>query len=160
MSEERGKGMQSASGDIKISSQGGQSWISTQPKQFTDRLTEVNAQHGGAVIPTIKLAKAILASRLADSGPSGYHVEALALDAFEGYAGSRSPKSTLSHFFDSAAIAVLSPTRDVTNQSRFVDEALGAPNSDARRSLSSSLRSIAKTISSSTTKSEWETLFE
>ena len=71
--------------DVAVSSWDGQSWSSIRPRSFAEGLTAVNQSQGSAVVPAIKLAKSILASTLGNAGPSGYHVEALALAAFRDY---------------------------------------------------------------------------
>lgn len=145
---------------ISISSADGSSWTHIQPREFTRQLTECNRRQGNAVVPAIKLAKAITASRLGGVGPSGYHMEALAVAAFEDYSGPRTPKAMVTHLFESASRDVLRPIRDVTAQSPYVDEDLGPANSAARRNLSGGLQRIGSLMSKSPSIADWQALFE
>jgi hypothetical protein len=85
------------------------------------------------VIPTIKLAKAMFDNNLGDSAPAGYHVEALAVAAFENYTGPRDHSAMLTHLVSSASENVRRPIRDVTGQSPHVDADLGPANSSVRQ---------------------------
>jgi Second Messenger Oligonucleotide or Dinucleotide Synthetase domain len=143
-----------------ISSASGERWIKIQPRKFADRLTRVNEDNGGGVIPAIKLAKAIIAGRLPEGErPTGYHVEALALAAFDGYNGPRTPKAMVERLFDAAARSAMEPISDVTGQSVHVDESLGPAGSPSRQRLSSRFRQIAKDLTTAKSASEWQKLF-
>jgi hypothetical protein len=146
--------------EISISSADGQSWSQIQPRDFAQRLTATNRLQGGSVVPSIKLAKAILANRLGDKCPSGYHVEALAVSAFRDYTGARTPKAMLIRLFERATEDVLRPIRDVTGQSSYVDDALGPAQSPSRRELSRAFGDIAKTMASSRSIADWRALLE
>ena len=146
--------------EVAVSSWDGQSWSATLPRSFAQQLTAVNQSQGNAVIPAIKLAKAIFANKLGDADPSSYHVEALALAAFREYSGPRTPKATLTHLVDRASHDVLRPIRDVTGQSQYVDERLGAENSLARRALSRSLTTLAQTMANSRSIDDWRVLLD
>src|ERR1700694_3101136 len=57
---------------ISISSPDGKSWAPINPREFADRLSSLNANQGNAVIPAIKLAKAIIAESFPQHGrPTG-----------------------------------------------------------------------------------------
>ena len=77
------------------------------------------------MVPAIKLAKAIFANRFGDDGPSGYHVEALAIESFQNYSGPKTPKAMVTHLVRTASDRVLWPIRDRSGQSRNVDDSLG-----------------------------------
>lgn len=142
-----------------ISSATGEEWARINPKEFSDRLTRINHDQAGAVVPGIKVAKAVIANLLPeDARPSGYHVEALAVAAFEGYDGARTPKAMAERFFEAASEDVLRPIRDVTGQSRFVDDSLGDAGSSARRSLARRFGQIAKRMRDSASVSDWQAL--
>jgi predicted nucleotidyltransferase len=144
---------------ISISSPDGKSWAPINPKEFADRLSSLNANQGNAVIPAIKLAKAIIAESFPQHGrPTGYHVEALAVAAFNSYEGPRTPKAMVQRFFDAASSGVLKPISDVTGQSRYVDDALGSAGSDARKAMAWSLNRIAKRILQSDSVGDWRQL--
>ena len=106
---------------ISIPSARADSWVQISPRQFAQRLTEVNGNQGGGVIPTIKLAKALLANQLGANAPSGYHLEALAVTAFRDYQGPRTTKQMLIRLLDTARTGVLHRLRDFTGQSLYVD---------------------------------------
>ena len=143
---------------IVVSSWDGKSWSSIQPQAFAQALTKSNQDQGGRVVPTIKLAKAVFANKLGEGEVNGYHVEALAIEAFRAYSGPRTPKAMLTHFVQHASERVLSPIRDVTGQSRDVDEYLEEANSASRRSLSHSLTELARTMDKSQSLDVWEGL--
>ncbi|MDO8473500.1 MAG: CBASS oligonucleotide cyclase, partial [Dehalococcoidia bacterium] len=146
--------------EIAISSGDGRSWVQIRPREFAQALTESNRRQGGMVVPTIKLAKAMLTARLGDKCPSGYHVESLAVKSFRDYTGSRTPKAMLTRLFAHSADEVLQPIRDVTGQSRHLDDDLGPFNSPARRELSRAFGEIAKIMSQNRNVSDWQGLLE
>ncbi len=147
-------------GEIAVSSWDSKSWMSIRPHNFARSLTSTNQSLGGAVIPAIKVAKAIFANKLGDDGPSGYHVEALAVEAFRRYSGPRTPKAMATHLVRSASERVLRPVRDDTGQSRYVDESLGESNSAARRALSRRLGGLARTMENSQSIGDWQGLIQ
>jgi len=121
-------------------------WSPIDPQQFRDGLTKRNAQQGGKVVPTIKLAKAICANLPEELRPSGYHLESLAVSAFRHYAGEKTTPKMLAHFFEAAKTLVLAPMKDRTGQSVHVDENLGPENSPARQQLSRVLDRISRRL--------------
>ena len=146
---------------ISISSPDGRRWQDgIKPKAFTNELTATNSAQGGTVVPAIKLAKEIIASQIPrDRTPSGYHVEALAVEAFHNYDGPKTPKAMVEHFFQTAAARVRSPLSDVTGQSRYVDESLGAASSAQRQTLAREFTNIANRMSHAQTVDDWKRLF-
>ena len=143
-------------GELAISSSDSSSWMRIHPREFARVLTATNQSQAGAVVPAIKLAKAIFANKLGDDGPSGYHVEALAVEAFRRYSGPKTPKAMVTHLVRSAAERVLRPIRDITGQTPQVDDSLGGENSTPRRALSRRLRGIARTMETGRLTDEWE----
>ena len=143
---------------VSVSSSDGKSWSDIQPQAFAQALTKTNQDQGGRVVPTIKLAKAIFANKLGEGVVSGYHAEALAIEAFRTYSGPRTPKAMLTHLVQHASQRVLSPIRDATGQSRFVDEYLGGSNSTPRQSLSQRLTNLAGTMDGAQSVDAWEDL--
>jgi predicted nucleotidyltransferase len=145
---------------LEISSSTGEAWTSIDPKAFSDRLSRANSRNAGALVAAIKLAKAALATQLSDSDrPSGYHVEALALAAFEAYDGPRTPKAMLQRFFTQASRDVLRPISDVTGQSVYVDDSLGPADSPSRQKLGRQLAQIAKALSTAASLAEWQQIY-
>jgi hypothetical protein len=143
---------------LSITAPSGDSWAAIEPKAFALRLSAVNKSQAGAVVPAIKLAKSVLASEPGARRPDGYHLEALAVAAFENYSGPRNPKAMVTHLFDSAAKNVKRPIPDVTGQSRQVDEKLGAENSVNRRRMSEGLRAIARRMKNAPSVDAWQAL--
>jgi hypothetical protein len=132
------------SGDgYKVSSWSGSDWSHISPKKFAEALTKVNTAQGGKVVPTVKLAKAIISNLPEQQKLSGYHIESLAVKIFKSYEGSKAPKDMLQHFFERASSAVNAPVTDKTGQSVHVDEYLGSAGSLERRIVSVALGRIA-----------------
>ena len=142
--------------ELAVSSWDSGTWMPIRPRDFARELTSTNQNQGGAVVPAIKLAKAIFASKLGDQGPSGYHVEALAVETFRQYSGTKTPKAMVTHLVRSASERVLRPIRDISGQSRNVDDGLGRRNSADRRALSRRLRGIASTLENTQSIHDWE----
>jgi hypothetical protein len=143
-----------------ISAANGAEWAQINPREFSRRLAQVNRDMGGVVVPAIKLAKAIVASQVPESfRPSGYHIESLAVAAFQDYSGPRTLKAMAQHLFSSSQENVLRPIPDVTGQSRHVDASLGPSDSTARRDLSRRFGQIFKRMRNATSASDWESLW-
>ena len=147
-----------AQSGLSIKSASGDRWTDDRPKSFAERLSKVNESQAGAVVPAIKLAKSILASQPITPTPGGYHLEALAVAAFENYSGPRSPKAMVTQLFDSATKNVRRPIVDVTGQSGHVDEYLGKANSAERRTMSSGLGAIARRMKNAPNADAWRSL--
>jgi Second Messenger Oligonucleotide or Dinucleotide Synthetase domain len=145
-------------GALSIRSATGDRWTTIDPKSFAERLSKVNQSQAGNVVPAIKLAKSILARQPDSQTPTGYHLEALAVAAFENYSGPRNPKAMVTNLFDSAAKNVRSPIADVTGQSGHVDEYLGKADSRARRTMSRGLAAIARRMKNAPNADAWRTL--
>jgi hypothetical protein len=144
---------------MAVSAQSGDDWSHVRPKDFADSLSRLNDQQGRAVVPTIKLAKAVIAEAVPEkSRPNGYHMEALGVAAFRDYEGSRAPRAMVERYFESAAQNVLQPIRDITGQSQYLDSALGPAGSDARKSLSRRFSAIARQMRTAASVTEWHQL--
>lgn len=134
---------------VKIpSSRIGGRWSSINPEKFRDALTKYNATCAGKLVPTIKLAKAIIAQLPDSQQLSGYHVESLAIDAFKTYEGPKTPAAMLPHFFAHAKDRVLKPMTDSTGQSVHVDDYMGTADSKARTNASHLLGRIWRRMES------------
>jgi hypothetical protein len=145
-------------GSTEISSADGETWKAIEPQRFARALTKVNQDQGGAVVPAIKLAKGVIDQLPKAAQLGGYHLEALAVAAFTGYKGPRTPKEMLSHFFSSASEGVKRPVHDITGQSKNIDESLGAPGSPARQAAANELGKVATRMKTATTAGEWRKL--
>jgi hypothetical protein len=126
-------------GKVMIPEASGNSWAKIDTEKFTSTLTKTNDNNGNKVVPVVKLAKAIISKLPEKHQLSGYHVEALAVDIFSNYHDEQTTKTMLKYFFQQASQTVLSPTKDKTGQSAYVDDYLGAKNSLPRQLVSSAL---------------------
>jgi len=118
---------------FKISNEKGSAWATIRPRKFAEKLSAVNKQLDGKLVPTIKLAKGMIASLPDQQQLSGYHCESLAINVFRSYSGERTTKAMLRYFFENASSGILAPIRDSTRQSIHVDDYLGEENSLPRR---------------------------
>lgn len=144
---------------IRIPSWDGQAWSKIDTRKFTKALSRYNQRLSGKLIPTIKLAKKVLAQLPEKSRISGYHLESLAVDVFRDYTGPHTTARMLPEFFERATKAVLSPIKDTSGQSLHVDEYLGGQNSEKRRAISHLFNRLAKRMNdASANKSDmrWE----
>lgn len=126
----------------KIADATGKQWSPIKPIEFTNLLTKVNQEAAGKVVPTIKLAKSIISGLPESQRLSGYHTEALAIEIFRQYSGTKKPKDMLHHFFSEASARVLNPIKDRTGQSIHVDDYLGSANSAKRKIVAKSLEDV------------------
>ena len=127
--------IRSDSNGIRIAKPGSSRWSKIiRPEIFASKLTKIDKSNGNRVIPVIKLAKAMANCHIKqqDKKISGYHMEALAVDAFNGYDGKKDSKSMLIQFLEHSIDAVMTPIDDLTSQTRFVDGYLGTANSKDR----------------------------
>lgn len=135
-------------------------WATINPQKFYEKLTKVNTACSGKVVPVIKLAKGLLAALPASLQLSGYHIEALAIDAFKNYSSNFDPYSMLDHFFKHSQIAIKSPIKDSTGQSVHVDEYLGEANSPLRIQASRHLEVISKRFKNALSLQDPEVILE
>ena len=131
---------------FKIASYDGTGWSRVNPKGFAEALTKANKALDGKLVPSIKLAKAVIAGLPEQRRLSGYHTESLAIQIFRTYDGPRTAKDMVRYFFDNAPDHVRRPIRDSTGQSVHVDEYLGEANSVRRRIAADALARIARRI--------------
>ena len=129
---------------IRISNADGTDWSAViRPDKFARKLTSVNQSNSGKVVPIIKLYKAINAQLPKDERLSGYHIESLAINAFQNYKGNLSYKDMLLHLAEYTSKAVLNPIADKTGQSIHVDDYLGEAGSYERRKVGAAHGRIA-----------------
>lgn len=150
-------------GGLRVPSAFGDNWSKIDPQSFQRVLTDRNEKCGGKLIPTIKLAKAVIGTLPESQRLSGYHLESLAINAFRNYEGAKTTSDMLPVFFEKAKDMVLSPMRDRTGQSVHVDEYLGGDHSEVRVNASHILTRIAKRMrnaSAALSTSQWQALFE
>lgn len=149
-------------GHVRVPSADGEGWSKINPQAFREALTRRNEECAGKLVPTIKLAKAVLANLEEATGLSGYHVESLAIEAFRNYSGIKTTSAMLPALFERARSLVLDPIRDSTGQSVHVDSDLGPPNSAERQEASYALGRVARqmrTASAAGSVDRWKDLF-
>lgn len=149
-------------GKLHVPSSRRDGWSKINPTGFREALTRRNQQCGGKLIPTIKLAKAIIGTLPESQRLSGYHMESLAIAAFRNYGGPKTTAAMLPSFFERAKSLVLSPIKDRTGQSINVDDYLGPANSEARVSASHILSRLEKRMrnaSAGGSTAQWRALF-
>lgn len=147
----------------KIPDESGTKWAKCNPDLFATKLTQCNRDMGNKLVPVIKLAKSIVADYPESKKLSGYHLECMAVEIFKDYKGAKTAKEMLSHFFSVAPTLVLSPVRDRTGQSVFVDSNLGESNSLQRQIISDALSRTSRKIKNAETSGDagvWEDLLQ
>ncbi len=154
--------IRTTSGGMRISDPGNTKWSNVViPENFTKKLTKINRANGGRVLPAIKLVKAMADCYISRPSKkiSGYHMEALAVDAFNGYSGKKDPKSMLIHFLDHSIDAVMIPIDDPTRQTPHVDDGLGTANSDQRKLISGYFENMRGQVRNCNTIAKFNKLF-
>lgn len=134
-----------------------------KPDKFFKNLTEINKKNNGNVVPMIKLFKQVNEKAPKNIKMSGYHIEALAIDIFKDYTGSKTHSKMLLHFCKRAQKRVLNPIGEITGQSEYLDSKLGVANSINRKKLSSHLERLSKKMEhaiSTSSIDKWVQLFE
>jgi hypothetical protein len=137
-------------------------WSKINPISFQDALTRRNSECAGKLVPTIKLAKAIVGQLPGMQRLSGYHMESLGIAAFRNYTGEKTTSAMLPAFFERSRELVLSPIRDSTGQSVHVDDYLGPANSEARQAASHVLGRLERRMRNATaaeSTEQWRALF-
>jgi hypothetical protein len=108
------------------------------------------------------LAKAIIGQLPEAQRLSGYHIESLAIAAFRGYDGVKTPPTMLPVFFERARELVLAPIRDSTGQSVHVDQYLGPAQSELRQITGHLLGRLGRRMRNATaaqSTAQWRALF-
>lgn len=103
----------------KIPDYDGKGWTVTRPQIFAERLRQRNEEVDGKLLRCIKLAKRICHTR--NMEVKSYHLENMAVRAFDHYAGPRSDEAMLQHLFNHAKTLVTAHMRDITGQNAYVD---------------------------------------
>lgn len=131
---------------VRILDTTGTHWTDiVRPRAFARKLTHVNQSNSRRVVPAIKLFKSVNEQLPKDARMTGYHIESIAINAFENYRGRATYKDMLLHLSEHAVTAVLNPIKDRTGQSLHVDDYLGAAGSLERQKVSVALkRTVAR----------------
>ena len=108
-------------GRIRIANRENKGWSPPiNVSAFTRRLTKINQINGKKVVPVIKLAKNLFSRLPQQYQLSGYHVEALAVDAFATYNGRYTLYDMTKHLLDYSTKRVLTPMNDVSHYIRDI----------------------------------------
>jgi Second Messenger Oligonucleotide or Dinucleotide Synthetase domain len=137
-------------------------WSGISPEKFQKALSRRNEECGGKLVPTVKLAKAVIGILPEAQRLTGYHIESLAIAAFRGYDGPKTTAAMLPLFFEKARELVMKPIRDSTGQSVHVDGYLGDAVSSERIAASHILNRISKRMrnaSAHQSGDQWQALF-
>jgi hypothetical protein len=149
-------------GHLHVPSSRNSGWSKINPVAFTEALSRRNEECGHKLVPTVKLAKAIIGQLPEAQRLSGYHMESLGIAAFKSYDGPKATSAMLPEFFERASKLVLSPITDSTGQSVHVDGYLGVASSDARVAASHLMERLAKRMrnaSAGGSEAQWLSLF-
>jgi len=131
-------------GKIRIANRSNDHWSGAiDPKAFAEKLTKTNQRNANKVVPVVKLAKVLFAKIPERYRPSGYHIEALAVDAFVRYNGRHTLFDMTKHMLNHCVKRVLFPMRDVTGQSDSIDAYWGQSKSLDRQVASRHMKDIA-----------------
>jgi predicted nucleotidyltransferase len=144
---------------ISIAAADGKGWNDTKPKNFQRELTRANTRLNQGLVPAIKLIKSIIYDFPKQKQLTGYHIEAIALEAASGYRGPNTPKGLLIHLLGYAGERVLRPMVDSTGQSRTLDSYLGQAGSIERRNISQALEGMKRRLEAATTVAQWRAVF-
>jgi predicted nucleotidyltransferase len=144
---------------ISIAAADGKGWSDTTPKTFQRDLTKANTRLNQGLVPAIKLMKSIVSDFPKQKQLTGYHIEAMALEAAAGYRGPNTAKALLIHLLGRAAERVLKPIVDSTGQSRTLDSYLGRADSIERRNISQALEGMKRRLEVATTVGQWRSVF-
>lgn len=134
-----------------------------KPFKFAEELTKVNQNNNGNVVPIIKLFKPIIEKAPKDIKMSGYHAEALAIEIFKDYEGTKSYSKMLTYFCQKAQSRVLKPIGEITGQTEHIDSKFGPENSNIRKKLSSYLERVTlkmKLAISNSSIEDWRQILE
>ena len=149
---------------LRVARANGEEWSNVvRPQRFAKKLTKINNQCSGNVIPVIKLFKGAQSSFPKKLCLSGYHVESLAVNAFRDYKGGLNKKEMFRHLCEYVANNVIKPVADSTGQSTHVDDKLGKENSLERRKISATVTRLVSRLDAADAKHSaniWEEILD
>lgn len=148
-------------GKIRIASSKSLEWSQLiNTTAFTSKLTGINKINSNKVVPVIKLTKHLLGLLPERYKLSGYHIEALAVEAFNGYNGRITLFDMTKHLLNTAEKRILKPMIDITGQSGNIDQYFGEKNSLYRQYASKQIRALNGKFSNPATINSIRTLFD
>ena len=128
---------------IRIANRDGTHWSNLiNMNKFREKLTVINKMNDNLVVPAIKITKYLLSKLPAEYQLSGYHIEAIATEAFATYTGKYTYYDTTKYFLDYIETRVHRQIVDVTGQSGIIDDYLGPDRSIIRQKCSLQIRDI------------------
>lgn len=141
-------------GGYKIPDPKSSRWITTFPDRFKERLTRLNRKYGNRVKPIIKIVKYLLNKNNVEI--SSYHLENIALEAFENYSGNLTYSDMVIHLLNYAKTRVLKRVSDPSGQSDHIDEYLGRSHSPNRSNLAEKIGKLESRLREAETRDDWE----
>jgi len=143
---------------IGIPSANAKSWNEINPNKFNKQLTEANKKTNNSLVPAIKIVKSIIAGLPEKKQLSGYHIEALSLEAVKKYRGSMTVKAIVQQIMTDSSKRVKTSIKDQTGQSSTIDAYLGKSNSTERLVISDALATIARKLNAATKVEQWKSV--
>jgi len=144
---------------VAISSYDGTNWNETKPKEFQKLLSSANIKMNNALVPAIKLMKAVNDNLPLQKQLKGYHIEGIAVDSIKNYDGEKTPRALLLHIIAHASERILVPIKDKTGQSHMIDSYLGKADSIERKNISQTLSGLKRRLETATTIQQWKSVF-
>lgn len=136
---------------IRIANRENSQWSNPiNMNKFREKLTAINKMHGHLVVPAIKITKYLLNKLPTDCQLSGYHIEAIATEAFANYDGKYTYYDTTKHLLNYIGTRVHRQIVDVTGQSGIIDDYLGPDKSIIRQRCSLQIKEISSRFESTT----------
>jgi len=139
----------------------GETWSDViRPREFAARLSEVNQRNAAKVVPVVKLYK-IAQERMPEATRlTGYHVEAIAVDAFKDYSGSLEQREMFLHLARTASRVTESPLVETTGQATYVDTYLGPAGSAERIRASENIKRMVTRLEGANERCELNDWYE
>lgn len=138
----------------KIPDANSSGWTTSNPTAYSRKLSGINAKCNGQVVPAIKLLKHLFA--INGIGMKSYHVENMAIKAFEHFSGPYSNRNMLRHFVNISKTLVNQRIADPAGQSVDVSAYL---TSEGRNQLSRTLARLETKLQSNSIGT-WKELFQ
>ena len=128
---------------IRIANRDGSQWSNPiNMSKFREKLTAINKLNSNLVVPAVKITKYLLNKLPAEYQLSGYHIEAIATEAFANYDGKLTYYDTTKHLLNYIGARVHRQVADVTGQSGIIDDYLGPDGSITRQRCSLKIKEV------------------
>ena len=146
--------------EIRVPNPSGEGWVASEPKKFAADLTSANREQAGNLVPAIKLVKSLTADLPEQQRISGYHIEALSVEAANSLTSPLPVNKLVVHLLNFSSERILKPIEDRTGQSQNVDDSLGVADSAERKLRSTALTSLARRLDVASSVAQWRSIFE